>query len=433
MDSFNKIIKLLKSENIFLTGGAGVGKSFLTKQITTYYKAENKNVVVLGSTGISAVNVGGQTIHSFFVFGIASNFEELNRTDRYNRSRLKELNKILERLDLLIIDEISMVSSNLMDMILYRLRASKFRGKIMVVGDFYQLPPVVNRRDESIFGESLYAFESSAWEFFDFLTVELTKIKRTSDEEFMALLNKIRKGSLDNEVLSYIDGLRKNSFNEDEATTLFGTNKEANALNHLKLSQINSQEFNKSALVEIKDQKLNSRVVESWIDKLPVNRELLLKEGAPVIFTTNRWGFYHNGERGVIEHIDDDAILVQKDNRLIKVERFELELSRSVVDSKGEVGEEVIASFSQFPLRLAYAITIHKSQGMSIDSLICNVNSIFADSQFYVALSRAKDPSYLKISYNKNNFFDYLHRVIRVSPKVDEFYKTLKNRLFPEV
>ena len=142
MDTFEKVIKILEQDNLFLTGGAGVGKSYLTKQITRYYHAEKRQVVVLGSTGISAVNVGGQTIHSFFIFGIASNFEELEKSERYNKSRVKELNKILKKLDLLIIDEISMVSANLMDMILFRLRNGGFRGKLMVVGDFYQLSPV---------------------------------------------------------------------------------------------------------------------------------------------------------------------------------------------------------------------------------------------------------------------------------------------------
>jgi len=148
-----------------------------------------------------------------------------------------------------------------------------------------------------------------------------------------------------------------------------------------------------------------------------------------LVAPTNRWGFYHNGEKGIIEHIDDDVILVQKDERLIKVERFSFDLSKTVTDKKGEVVDEVICSLEQFPLRLGYAITIHKSQGMSIKNLLCNINSIFADSQFYVALSRAIDPKYLKIEFNQGELISYLQRVIKVNPKVESFYKAQKNRI----
>jgi ATP-dependent exoDNAse (exonuclease V) alpha subunit len=328
-----------------------------------------------------------------------------------------------------VIDEISMVSSDLMDMILYRLRNGGFRGKLMIVGDFYQLSPVIKNKNDTLLGDNVYAFESSAWDYFDFVTVELMKIKRTTDPEFMQILNKIRKGSLDEEVLDYLSALRENDLEIDNATILFGRNKEADELNHLKVSQAMGEPIIRDAIVEKKDDKLNDKVLNNWKNRLPSIENLTLKEGVPVIFTTNRWGFYHNGERAVVEHIDDDTIIVEKDGRLVKVERFEFELSKNVVDSKGEVGEEVIASYSQFPLRLAYAITIHKSQGMSINNLICNVDNIFADSQFYVALSRATDPKQLKIIYNRNDFKQYLSRVISVSPKVDAFYEKLENKV----
>jgi ATP-dependent exoDNAse (exonuclease V) alpha subunit len=210
---------------------------------------------------------------------------------------------------------------------------------------------------------------------------------------------------------------------------LFGRNKEADELNHLKVSQAVGEPIIRDAIVEKKDDKLNDKALNAWKNRLPSIENLTLKEGVPVIFTTNRWGFYHNGERGIVEHIDDEAIIVEKDGRLVKVERFEFELTRNVVDSKGEVGEEVICSYSQFPLRLAYAITIHKSQGMSIDNLVCNVDNIFADSQFYVALSRSTNPKNLKINFSRDGFENYLSRVISVSPKVDEFYDKLENKV----
>ncbi len=428
MDSYEKVIDLLRSENIFLTGGAGVGKSYLTKKIVDYYKAECLNVVVLGSTGISAVNVGGQTIHSLFVFGIANNFEELKSRDKYNKQRLKELGKILKNLHLLIIDEISMVSADLLEMILYRLRSGGFKGKLMVVGDFYQLPPVVKAKNSnSLMGESVYAFESAAWEYFDFVTVELMKVRRTSDEAFMRILNFVRRGELNEEVFSYLEALRESDFDITNATVLFGRNFEADRLNAEKVALAPTEEYVKKAEISIKDKSLDERRLEGWKKTLPVVENLTLKEGVPVIFTTNRWGFYHNGERAVIEHIDEDSIVVEKNHRLVKVERFDFELGRSALSEEGNIDSEVVCTFSQFPLRPAYGITIHKSQGMSLDNLVCDVNYIFADSQFYVALSRAVDPKRLKIAFSRGDFRAYLERVVSVSDSVTKFYEGLEN------
>ncbi|HIP59075.1 MAG TPA: PIF1 helicase [Campylobacterales bacterium] len=423
MSVLNKILELLEEQNIFLTGGAGVGKSYLTKQIIDDYESNYRGVIVLGSTGISAVNVGGQTIHSFFSFGISSNFEELASSDRYNRNRIKELSKILKKTDLVIIDEISMVSSDLMDMILYRLRNAKYSGKLLVVGDFFQLPPIQKKHNSSIFGENIYAFQSSAWTNFDFLGVELTKIKRTSNEEFMQILEKIRVGELDEQCFTYLQKLKDHNFQETNPTILYGRNYEADILNRQKVAEVQREEFDLPALLEIKDSKLNEKRIASWKKSLPIIVDLKLKEGIPVIFTTNKWGSYHNGEKAIVEHIDGDSIVVEKEGRLVKVDRFEFELSRSMVDDKGTLESEVLCSLKQFPLRPAYAITIHKSQGMSLNTLICNVDHIFADSQFYVALSRAIDPKTLKITYSRNDFKSYLERVVSVNQSVKTFYR----------
>ena len=426
MNRLAKTTDILENHNLFLTGGAGVGKSFLTKEVIAYYKAEYQGVVVLGSTGISAVNVGGVTIHSFFIFGIASSLEELTANDRYNRTRIKELCKILKSTDLIIIDEISMVSANLMEMILYRLRQCKYEGKLMVVGDFYQLPPVQkrgNRPDNGFFDQELYAFESSAWEVFDFVTVELTEIKRTTNRAFMQILEKIRIGEADDSVITYLEELRRNNFpGLEEATVLFGTNAQADRLNMQKVAAVKREEIALPAIVKTKNELIDQRRLESWKKNLPIIPDLTLKEGIPVIFTTNKWGSYHNGERAVVEHIDKDSIVVEKRGRLVKVDRFKFELSRPSVGGDGMLEDEVIATLEQFPLRPAYAITIHKSQGMSIENLICNVDTIFADSQFYVALSRATDPATLQIRYSREDFANYIRRAISVSDKVKAFY-----------
>ncbi len=435
MKTLNKVLTILSQENVFLTGGAGVGKSYMTKQIIKYYKDSLLSTVVLGSTGISAVNVGGQTIHSFFVFGISSDFEELARSDRYNKNRIRELNKILKNLELLVIDEISMVSSNLMDMILYRLRSGKFKGRILVVGDFYQLPPVIKfgKKSSNIFDDEVYAFESSTWDQFDFNIVELTKIKRTTDKEFMKVLNSVRVGELDKHALDYLIGLKEKTLEIEDPTILFGRNQEADRLNLEKIALLKREEFTKEAILSIQKEDLDQRKIDSWTKTLPIIPNLKLKEGVPIIFTSNKWGAYYNGERAVVEHIDDDSIVLDKKGQLIKVDRFDFDLSQTVVNDKGEVENETLCTLSQFPIRPAYAITIHKSQGMSLDNLVCNVDNIFADSQFYVALSRAVEPKRLKIVFSRGNFVGYLKRVVRVSNKVKGFYETKKAFLVEEI
>ena len=421
------ILELLKDNNIFLTGGAGTGKSYLTNQIVREYILQKKSVVTLGSTGISAINIAGQTIHSFFIFGISSDFDELEVSDRYNRSRIKELNKILSKLDLLVIDEISMVSASMMDMIVYRLRNGGFKGRVLVVGDFFQLPPILKKSQASVFGESIYAFESSAWGYLNFTNVELVEVKRTSDKEFMNILNAVRVGDVTKEVEEYLLALKDTPKVLDEPSVLFGRNAEATRLNNIMLKNLPQKEVVCESIKSKKDSKLNEKRVQGWINSLPVEDELILKEGSKVLFTTNKWGSYHNGQRAIVEHITDDEIVVSdiQTGKLIKVERFEFELTKTVIKSD-EVKNEVQFSLKQFPLRLCYAITIHKSQGMSIDELVCNVDHIFATSQFYVALSRATDPKKLVVEFSRPYFDKYLQKAIRVSDSVKDFYKNEK-------
>ncbi len=425
MKIVDKIVKYLKEDNLFLTGGAGVGKSYLAKEIAKKYK----NVITLGSSGISAVNINGQTIHSFFAFGISNTLEELEVFDRKNRHRIKEINKILEVAELIVIDEISMVSANLMDMILYRLRGSNFKGKVLVVGDFYQLPPVIKKSSIGIFDDLEYAFESSAWDVFDFKIVELTEVKRTKDKEFIKILDYIRVGELNSEVLDYLIMLKEQKVNKDRSTTLFGRNYEVHMLNNDRLKSINTQEITLKSIFQSKVEDETSKKVLNWQKSLPIVEELKIKQKAPVIFTTNKWGVYYNGERGVIQEIQEDAIIVKKDSnsKLVKVQRFAFEMNQAIVNKDGNIEYETVCVLKQYPIRLAYAITIHKSQGMSIDKLICNINHIFADSQLYVALSRGVDPKFLKIEYKNNDFQNYLKRVIKSSNKVKRFYEENKS------
>ena len=419
------LYNLLQDSNIFLSGGAGVGKSYLTTKVIKEFENNEKKVVALGSTGISAVNIGGFTLHSFFIFGIASNLEELKLNDRRNKERLRELKKILSEVDLIVIDEISMVSANLFDMIYYRLDSLGFKGKLLVVGDFYQLPPIAKNEDKNrLFREDIYAFESSAWNKFEFKSIILNDVKRTNNKEFINILEQIRKGVCSNEVVEYLTNLQKTSFIEEiEPTYLFGRNYEVEQRNMQKLDMLDSSEalffWSITKKKEIDDRRLNS-----WSKTLPIVEMLHLKVGAPIIFTVNKWGKFVNGQRGVVVAFDEDSIIVRSKGRDIRVYEHDfelLELDSNTLETK------VVATITQFPLKLAYAITIHKSQGMSIEAMVCNLDYLFVPSQLYVAISRAIEPRLLRVDYSRGEFRDYLKRVIASNEIVDNFYKELEN------
>ena len=418
-----ELYKKLSLNNIFLSGGAGVGKSYLTQKIIELFHQEAQTVVPLGSTGISAVNINGYTLHSFFLFGIASSLEELRVQDKKRGSRLRELKKIIENLDLLIIDEISMVSADLMDMIYYRLERMNFNGKVLVVGDFYQLPPIVKKQEENrLFDKSFYAFESSAWDKFNFEAVILEEIKRTKDIEFANILSYIRKGELTQDVKSYLLSLHQNNFTAgDDVTYLFGRNLEVERMNKEKLALVDSNEMLYYWQIE-KIKSVNDKRIDSWAKALPVVESLHLKVGAPVIFTVNRWGQFVNGQKGVVVGVELEQITVRTNDKDIVLSRHEFELTELNSDT---LESEVVATLEQFPIKLAYAITIHKSQGMSLASLVCNVDNLFAPGQFYVAISRAVDPILLKLEYNRGDLNSYLERVIVKNEQVDNFYKEI--------
>jgi ATP-dependent exoDNAse (exonuclease V) alpha subunit len=420
-----EVLEALKHSNVFLTGGAGVGKSFITNEVIKDYRNRAKQVVSLGSTGVSAVNIGGFTVHSFFAFGIASNFDELNQNDKRAKKRLTDLKKVLKSTDLIIIDEISMVSTDLLDMIAYRLNNYGFIGKVLFVGDFFQLPPVVkhnNRQD--VFGDKLYAFESMAWDRFELMVIELTQMKRTTDAEFTHILSKVRKGVCDDEVITYMTKLWSTEGMDKDPTYLYGRNLEVEQTNRIKINELSSEETILFANVEMFG-SVHEKKLLGWKNMLPISQQLTLKEGVPILFTVNKWGKFVNGERGRLHKIEEEHLIVEKEEEYVRVERHEFDLLDMLVKPDGTVETMSLATLSQFPLKLAYAVTIHKSQGMSIDNLVCNVDNIFASSQFYVAISRAVNPKKLKLDFNKGDLTQYLRRVIHVDSRVVEYYKSL--------
>jgi len=418
-----EVLEALKHGNVFLTGGAGVGKSYITNEIIKEYRISTKQVVSLGSTGVSAVNIGGFTVHSFFVFGISSNFDELNQSDKCAKKRLLDLKKILKATELIIIDEISMVSSDMLDMIAYRLNNYGYLGKVLFVGDFFQLPPIVKqRRNNDVLGQKLYAFESMAWNRFALLGIELTQMKRTTDGEFTHILSKVRKGICDDEVIAYMQRLWQNNSMPQDPTYLYGRNLEVEVTNRAKLSDLDSEETILFANLDMFG-IVHEKRLATWKSMLPISEQLTLKVGVPILFTVNKWGKFVNGERGVLQAIEEEYLIVEKEDAFVRVERHEFDLLDMKVKDDGTIDSITLATLSQFPLKLAYAVTIHKSQGMSIDNLICNVDNIFAPSQFYVAISRATNPKNLKIDFNRGDLRHYLQRVIHVDRRVVEYYQ----------
>ena len=423
------LLAILERENLFLTGAAGTGKSWMTGRIIEAYKAEERGVVPLGSTGVSAVNIGGVTVHSFFVLGICNTFEELKEHDRRNKRRLADLKRLLKATELIVIDEISMIGVETLEMIRYRLESLGYAGRVMFVGDFYQLPPVVKSAAPAsgLFGEALYAFESGAWAAFAPRVVELKEMKRTRDAAFARILARIRRGERDAELVDYLLGLCNNDrVLGDDPTWLFGRNREVEQMNRESLTRLEGEEYLFFAELE-KEKPLHEKRLESWLNLLPVGESLHMKIGAPVLFTVNRWGRYVNGERGILRAVDEEALIVEKGEEFVRVEPHEFVLGEPELDENGRIGMRPLATLKQFPLKLAYAVTIHKSQGMSIERLVCNVDTIFVPSQFYVAVSRATDPRGLKIDFNRGDLERYLQQVIRVDPRVREYYDAIES------
>lgn len=397
------IDKLKLCKNVFLTGGAGVGKTTITREVIQAFEDDSKKVAKLASTGMAATLIGGQTLHSFFDLGIASSIEELEKNAKYETK--KKVKKLIHSIDVVVIDEISMVSASLFEMITLRLQQSDFKGSLLVVGDFLQLPPVLRGN-----GEVMFAFESEAWKACNFETIELTHIYRTDDKKFIELLHHIRYGFINEDIHHHLNEyIKPLADNLSEFTFLFGKNNSAASHNKEQLKHIDEEVFVKEAQI-IKHQKtIQDREIERYMLDARIEKELELKIGAPILFTRNSWNYF-NGERGTVVNKDATYVFIQKaDGMIVKLESTAMSKSmwkEKTVDGKKEMVEENIFSIYQYPIKLAFAITIHKSQGMSIEDLIIDTNEIFAPSQFYVALSRSSNPSRLNLIAPRCQWYD---------------------------
>jgi len=406
--------KLKQGQNVFLTGGAGVGKTTTTKSIIESYEKDAKKVAKLASTGMAATLIGGQTLHSFFDLGIASDIKELEKNAKLELKKKKK--KLIASMDLIVIDEISMVSDKVLELIQLRLDQAEFKGVILVVGDFLQLPPVTQRNYKIS-----YAFESEAWKQFAFKTIELKKIYRTDDKLFIELLHQVRFGIVDEFIHNRLNEfIRPLPHDLSQFSFLFGKNISALRHNKMQLEYIDADLFVKEAQIIKHKKSLSDTLCDRFLQDARIEKSLELKVGAPVLFSRNSWNYF-NGERGVIIKIDDVYVYVEKtDGKVVKLEQVAQSKSEWIeknVNGKSEFIEEEILRVYQYPIRLAFAITIHKSQGMSIENLIIDTREIFAPSQFYVALSRASNPKQLILIAPSKQWYELIY----VNPKAMEF------------
>lgn len=378
------------TDNLFITGKAGTGKSTFLEY---FRKHTSKNIAVLAPTGVAALNVKGQTIHSFFRFK-----PRLIMADSIKSKRDK---KLYHKLDLLIIDEISMVRADLFDGIERFLRINgprrgePFGGvQLCVIGDLYQLPPIVSHVERDVFFQlyrTPFFFSSAAFELANFGVVELKKIYRQSEDRFIDVLNRIRHGDTSETTINFLNQRygKNNDIKDDMPVVLTTTNRIADTTNAQKLAQLSGPEFT------YKGSSDGTFALQE--EKLPAPQELKLKVGAQVMFTKNhsarKWV---NGTIGIVESLSEKEIVVgvRKNGQAYSytVPKESWETVRYTYDEMSEsITEEVTGEYCQYPLMPAWAITIHKSQGKTLDAVVIDLGyGAFAAGQLYVALSRCR-------------------------------------------
>ncbi|SEV91215.1 UvrD-like helicase C-terminal domain-containing protein [Chryseobacterium wanjuense] len=399
----NHFFDLIEHTNrsVFLTGKAGTGK---TTFLNDFVKRTRKKHIVVAPTGIAAINAGGVTIHSMFGLplrtflptteridtSLANNIADLMPHFKYRKDKLK----LLREVEIIIIDEVSMLRADVLDMMDFSLRFirrnnQRFGGvQMLFIGDLYQLPPVV--RDEHIlkmFYNSPFFFDSLAIKEIPLITIELTKVYRQTDEEFLDILNAIRDGDIANIDFEHLNERYDPDFEigNESYVYLCSHNKMADEINVEKLAEIkvDAKTYEAKLFGEFKE------------NQFPNEQFLELKIGAQIMFIRNDISGekkYFNGKLGEISALDENEIKVILDGseREIVVKREVWEQKKYFLDTEKNIKEEVLGSFEQFPIKLAWAVTIHKSQGLTFDKVIIDAGKSFTAGQVYVALSRCR-------------------------------------------
>ena len=399
------------NEHIFVTGKAGSGKSTVLRE---FNKTTKKRVVVAAPTGVAALNANGQTIHS--LFRLSMNLElSFSRIDKVTRN-------LLGNIDVLIIDEISMVRVDLMDAIdksLKKIRNSElpFGGvKLIMFGDMYQLPPIVSDSKQLTYLNEacggIYFFNAMVWRSTKLRIYELNEVFRQSDDKFRNILNEIRIGKVSAKSLNILNSRFELKLPKEDIITLASTNSVVNRLNEDKLKALTTKEYLYKAKNDWfrKDKKLN-------------NYDLRLKVGAQVMFTRNdSLSRYVNGTIGVVTTLRKRRIRVRVGNKVYEVARVNWPKIEYVYNSKWKaVEEKTINLYAQYPLRLAWAVTIHKSQGQTYKTCAVDLkHGVFTSGQAYVALSRCESLNGLYL------LSPIMQSDISVDPKIINFMSKSK-------
>ncbi len=382
---------------LFITGKAGTGKTTFLRKLR---EQSPKNMAVVAPTGVAAINAGGMTIHSFFQLPVRTlvptpqSYKQLFAEQRLTQRK----RNMIYHLEMLVIDEISMVRADVLDAIDAVLRRYKYRKdqpfggvQLVMIGDLFQLSPVVTRGDDEEamkkYYEGPYFFQAKVMQDLQPIYVELDHVFRQQDQTFVQLLNEVRENQLTAQGRALLNARYNPRFrntDEDFHITLTTHNRLADELNERELAKLSDAPHVFTAEIK-KDFPVNI---------YPTEEVLTLKEGARVMFVRNddqKPRRFYNGKIGVITDIDSDRIVVRCEDGDIEVTRMVWENIRYREDEKtGKIDEEILGTFTQYPLRLAWAVTIHKSQGLTFDRVIIDAARAFAAGQVYVALSRCR-------------------------------------------
>jgi len=396
------------NRSVFLTGKAGTGKTTLLKEII---KTTHKNTVVVAPTGIAALNAGGVTIHSMFQlpFGgfipdhSAPHFSDTvkfeTKSTLFRHFKMSGLKKsVIRNMELMIIDEVSMLRADLLDAIDFmmqsvRKKKAPFGGvQVLFIGDLLQLPPVIRDEEWSTlrkYYNGKFFFHSHVIQQNPPLYIELSKIFRQSDDAFISILNNLRNNQISNQDIAFLNQYVKPNFdlNSNKGYIILTThNAKADSINAKALEDLDGELMT-----------FNPEIVDDFPDKIyPIEYNLQLKVGAQIMFVKNDSSFekrYFNGKMGFIKSISKNEILVHfpDENLTIEVEKFEWQNIRyKINETTKEIVEEILGTFVHYPIKLAWAITVHKSQGLTFDKAVLDVSQVFVPGQAYVALSRLR-------------------------------------------
>lgn len=403
-------IKFINQTNksLFLTGKAGTGKTTLLKEII---KTTHKNTVVVAPTGIAALNAGGVTIHSLFQLPFGGFIPEitsphLNETVKFESkstlSRHFKMNalkrNVIRSMELLVIDEVSMLRADLLDAIDFMLQyvrknKTAFGGvQVLFIGDLLQLPPIVNHEEWKVlqkYYSGKFFFHSHVVQQNPPLYIELDKIYRQTDSEFIEVLNNLRNNTINKNDLNILNQYVKPNFDFKKNKgfiTLTTHNNKADLINTEALEHLKNKKF-----------YFKAEIIDDFPEKIyPLEKTLELKVGAQVMFIKNDLSpekNFFNGKMGFIKHLSNDVIIVHfpDENKSIEVERYEWKNIRYKLNEiTKEIEEELLGTFTHYPIKLAWAITVHKSQGLTFDKAALDVSRVFQPGQAYVALSRIR-------------------------------------------